>query len=122
MKLAVPFKNRVLDLVESCFVSLHQGDPGVDGAHEVTGGKYERQYNALGPARGGNKANTVAIEFTGLPECDANAPITHVGFWTGDGAGSEFWMGGPLARPITVPPGAGVRFQANMLVLSQATT
>lgn len=115
MILGVEQKNRMLDTLRDMYLSLHSGNPGTSGAHEIAGGKYLRLQNVLGPAKGANKTSAQEIAFMDLPECK----VTHVGFWTMEQGGS-FLLGGELAHAVAVPPGATLRFQPGTLTITQA--
>ena len=58
------------------FLALYTTNPtAADTGTEVTGGSYARQAITFGSVTAGAISNTVAINFTGLP----NATITHYG-------------------------------------------
>lgn len=107
------FANRILDhfLRDGVFVSLHSGDPGETGAHELTGRGYGRA--AIGEmlaANGGLKLNARAIEFENLPK----AEISHVGYWDAQRAG-VFLGGEKLGDKRIVFEGDRARFEKEQL-------
>ena len=79
-------------VVPELAVSLHSGDPGVDGGHELVG--YERQ--RVFPAKLGASTvlNTNALEFDALPQGE----VTHFGVWDAR-EGGNFLLGGALPAP-----------------------
>ena len=85
------------------YVSLHTGNPGENGANEVTGGSYARKAVTFGAVSNKATSNTAAIEFPGMPA----ATLTHVGLWDAS-SGGAFWWGGALATSKAV--GAGDKF------------
>jgi hypothetical protein len=60
-------------------VSLHTGDPGSNGANEVSGGSYAQQAITFSTASGGGLDSSNAPVF----DVPAGNTITHVGFWDG---------------------------------------
>ncbi|MCP4480164.1 MAG: hypothetical protein GY818_18935 [Planctomycetaceae bacterium] len=74
-------KNLMLDALDITQVSLHSGDPGVDGSsNEITGGSpaYARQ-NITHAA-----AATSSRDSTNAPAFDVNGvTISYVGYWAG---------------------------------------
>jgi hypothetical protein len=115
MSLSDKQKNAMLDTLDGRFVSLHTGDPGTTGAHEVSGGSYMRMPENLDASSGGSKTNSAALEFAGMPA----GTVTHVGFWS-LGSGGVFLWGGALSAPVVVPAGATFRFPAGQLTLTQS--
>jgi hypothetical protein len=83
------------------FVSLHTGDPGEDGANEVTSGDYERQNPQFGTASGGMISNDTKVEFPTLTE--SWGTITHIGFWTQDGEDPPFFLAGYAVNAPRTP-------------------
>jgi len=86
-------------------VSLHTAEPGITGAHEVTGGSYARVEvpidkwsAAVGVGDGSVSYNTVDLVFSSMPE----TTVTYVGVWSSDG--SVFIMSSPfdVAQGIAV--------------------
>lgn len=78
--------------VATAYASLHNGNPGITGANEVTGGSYARQLVSLGAAASGASANDGAINFTGMPAVTTPG-VTHVGLWDAVSAGNFLWAG-----------------------------
>ena len=79
--------------VATLYLSLHNGNPGITGANELTGGSYARQLVSLAAASGGSIANDVALNFTSLPAVPAGTPLTHMGLWSASSAGTFYWAG-----------------------------
>lgn len=88
--------------VATAYLSLHVGNPGITGANELTGGSYARQLIAWSAASGGAKANSGALNFTGLPVVSAATPITHMGIWSAVTAGTFYWAG-PVGTQFIAP-------------------
>jgi hypothetical protein len=82
------------------YVSLHTGDPGNDGANEVTGGSYVRKVSTFDAAATKASAAAAALSWTGMPACT----VTHVGLWSAESAG-DFWWGGALTASQAVAAG-----------------
>lgn len=80
------FKNTSL-AITTAYISLHTGDPGLDGSNEVTGGSYVRKTSTFSSADGNATANTAAIEYAGMPA----ATVTHVGVWDAESGGNYLW-------------------------------
>jgi len=82
MPYSIPAKNAMLDALGTLavFVSLHDGDPGENGANEIAGGSpaYARKAVAWNPASGG------ILDSSNQPVFDvpAGKTIAHVGFWS----------------------------------------
>lgn len=102
-------KHRGLDatILATDYVSLHTGDPGTTGASECTGGSYARQSASgkFGAATGGQKQNSGAIAFAGMPA----ATVTHFGVWDAVSGGNFIW-GGALSASKVVGAGDTVNF------------
>lgn len=79
--------------IATAYLSLHNGNPGITGANELTGGSYARQLIAWSAASGGSKANSGALSFTGLPAIPIGTPLTHMGIWSAVSAGTFYWAG-----------------------------
>lgn len=77
------------------YVSLHTGDPGDNGANEVTGGTYARQSCAFDAAATNHTQNTAAINFTLMPAIASPSYITHFGLWS-LASGGVFQGGGTM--------------------------
>jgi len=75
-------KNAMLDALGALvqFVSLHDGDPGDNGANEISGGSpaYARKGITWNPAAGGNK------DSSNQPVLDvpAGKTVAYIGFWS----------------------------------------
>src|SRR4030065_166963 len=93
-------KHRGLDatILSSDYVSLHSGDPGTTGASEAVGGSYARQScsGKWGGASGGQKVNSGAITWAGMPA----GTWTHFGVWDALSSGNFIW-GGTITTPKT---------------------
>lgn len=77
-------------------VSLHTGDPGVDGTvNEVAGNGYARQAPAFDPAAGGAASLSAAMDFNG----PAEETVAYAGLWDDVGTflGSVARTGGDTA-------------------------
>ena len=77
------------------YLSLHTGDPGQSGAHELAGGSYERRPL---PLELRESAGEGRAEFTGtieIPQMPA-AVITHVGIWDAEGLVETMRLRGPV--------------------------
>lgn len=82
MPFSISAKNLMLDALDITQVSLHTGDPGVDGsANEVSGGSpaYSRQNISHAAADSGARDSSNTPQFN-VP---AGTTITHVGYWAG---------------------------------------
>lgn len=75
------------------FMSLHTGNPGENGASEVTGGSpaYARKGITWGAASGGSKALSAAVTF----DIPAGTTVTHIGLWDAS-SGGNFLIGAAL--------------------------
>lgn len=82
------------------YLSLHDADPGLTGADEITGGSYARQACAFDAASSKATQNAAAESFTGMPA----VTVTHVGIWDASTAGNFLW-GGALAASKTTNSG-----------------
>lgn len=82
------FIDDVADLVtgEITDISLHEADPGTNGASEVSGGSYARLAPAYNASSGGTANLSATLEFDGPAN---GGPVTHIGFWRG----VTFWQG-----------------------------
>ena len=68
-------------------VSLHDGDPGRNGASEIAGvGRQAARFHRGDGARG-SRQNAEEVRFTNMPDIT----VTHFGLW---GASGEFLWGG----------------------------
>ena len=118
MGLSTYLRNKILDAVfrntslaiAVPYISLHDGDPGDNGANELSGGSYVRGTVGFDAAASAATSNTDALAFTGLP----GATITHLAVWDAESGGNFAW-GGALTAPKTVAAGDGVTFSAGEL-------
>lgn len=78
--------------VATLYASLHNGNPGITGANEVTGGSYARQAVTLGTPASSAVSNSAALNFTSMPTIAAPG-LTHVGLWDASTAGNFLWAG-----------------------------
>jgi len=101
--------------VASTKISLHSGDPGLDGANELTGNAYARQTGAWDAPNTGVTQNTSLITFpTATPGAWGN--VTHFGVWD---AGSNFIAGHALTvTPKAVGIGETAKFPIGSLVVT----
>ena len=97
------------------YVSLHTGDPGTTGDHEVTGGSYERQLaNAsFAAAASGVKSSNAIVDFAAMPA----TTVTHVGIWDALTTGN-FLVGGALAASKTTNDGDTFRLPSGDIDVS----
>lgn len=108
--------NRAADANASLInrVSLHTGDPGVDGtANELTVGTapgYARQVIAFDPAAAGIAVNDAAIEF--LADGGNWPEVTHMVFWTDP---ATFHGSQALNTARQINDGNTIRFAAGQL-------
>lgn len=84
------------------YVSLHTGDPGDNGANEVTAGgnAYARQSVTFASPSNKASSNTADLSWVNMPA----VTITHIGIWTLSSSG-VFWWGGPLSTQKTTTAG-----------------
>ena len=92
------------------WVSLHDGDPGEDGANEVNGGSYARQSGSFGAAASGAVANDADIEFADMP----TVTVTHVGVFDAETDGNFLW-GGALTASKALTSGDTARIATGEL-------
>ena len=75
-------KNAMLNALGALatYVSLHSGDPGENGANEISGGSpaYARKTNAWNAASGGSMDNSSTPVF----DVPAATTVSYVGFWS----------------------------------------
>ena len=77
MPLSVATRNAMLDSLTITHASLHNGDPGTNGANEVTGGSYARQGVTMAAASNGIRAASNQPVFN-VP---ASTTVAHIGLW-----------------------------------------
>jgi hypothetical protein len=65
------------------FMSLHNGNPGTNGANEISGGGYARQACTF-TSDGDGDLTLDAESFTAT----ASQAVTHVGFWSASSGGT----------------------------------
>jgi hypothetical protein len=110
-------KNRGLDatILTGDYISLHTADPGTTGTSECTGGSYGRQSASgkFGAASAGQKQNSGAITYTGMPA----ATVTHFGVWDAVSGGNFIW-GGSLSASKVVGAGDTVNFAISQITAS----
>ena len=105
--------NAVLeDIFGDGYISLHTGDPGNNGANEVTGGSYARQDLSTLMAAAASRAitNDTIIQFTDMPA----ATVTHWGIWTAVTAGTFEW-GAALTTQRVLVAGDDPKFEVGDL-------
>ena len=73
-------KNLMLDALAPEYVSLHNGDPGDNGANEISGGSpaYARKSITWSAASGGAKDSSNQPVF----DVPASTSVKYVGFWS----------------------------------------
>lgn len=76
-----PTPDEILDARAPAMLSLHSGDPGTTGAHELVGHPYARRPARWSPSRFEVKDLAESVVF-GVP---AGVEITHVGMFSDDG-------------------------------------
>jgi len=97
------------------WISLHDGDPGENGANEVAGGSYIRQTSGGFAAFGsGTSDNDALIDFAAMPAVGGGG-VTHVGIWDQEAAGGNFYIGGALTAARVVIAGDTLRIPAGDL-------
>lgn len=108
--------NKILDHIlgngeyspPTVYVSLHDGDPGLDGANELSGSGYARVAHAVWDA-----ANAKASENTGVITMTTPSgswgTVTHCGLWDAL-SGGNFLIGGALVAEQVVQTGAAISF------------
>jgi hypothetical protein len=91
-------KNLMLDELATVAVwfSLHDGDPGLTGANEITGGTpaYARQQGVWDSAAAG----VLGLAGDETFDVPASADVTHFGVWSAVSAGT-FYGGAELSAP-----------------------
>ena len=100
-------KNRMLETLAGCTISLHTGDGGETGANELSGDGYGRQACPLDVAARSGIGTHSPVVFTDLPA----ATVTHYGAWMG---GAFLWSV-PLVTPIPTTRGASIEFSAGSI-------
>ena len=92
----------------SIYVSLHTGDPGDNGASEVSGNNYARvQHSSWAAASSKTTDNTGAITFP--TPSGSWGTVTHFGIWDAASAGN-FLMGAALSASKTIGASDPVSF------------
>lgn len=83
-------KNSLLDgfAADAVFASLHTGNPGTNGANEVTGGSpaYARKSVSWAAAASGALASNAQIVF----DVPTGTTIQYVGFWSASTSGTFY--------------------------------
>lgn len=73
------FRNQAWTPITGVEASLHNGDPGTNGANEIVGTtRQDVTYNA---AAGGSIAVAANVPFTNMPGSD----VLYIGYWASDG-------------------------------------
>ncbi len=107
MAFTIAQRNSILDKVlkntnftpdATIYVSLHTGDPGDNGANEVTGGTYGRQSCAFDAADANHTHNTAVLNFTLMPAIGNPTYVSYFGLWSAATNGT-FRGGGELTTP-----------------------
>lgn len=102
------------------YVSLHEGDPGLTGANEVSEGWYARVQRNPGDANWDDVADGVAeliaaLAFGNPTGMSGSIIVTHVGVWDASTSGN-FIQGGALTQSKTINNGdAAPEFEAGDL-------
>jgi hypothetical protein len=123
MSRSVYLRNAILDAlgnntsfaVSQVYVSLHTGDPGLNGASEVSGGSYAREAVSFGAASGGAMENDALVRFDSVPA----GTITHFGLWDAASAGNFLW-GAALTASKTQNDGDPFEFAIGAIDVSEA--
>ena len=92
-------------------ISLHTGDPGQNGANEVSGGSYARQEPSFDTVASKEVTTDADIEFTSMPSCT----VTHLGLWGYIGSTWTFIWGGALDSSKAVGAGDTAKIGAGNL-------
>jgi len=100
------------DILPDVYISLHSGDPGEEGAGEVSGRGYSRQRVELGRIATATAANTNTMEYEEMPE----STVTHFGVWDAQMKG-RFLTNGLLTVPQQVFSGQALRWRPGELVI-----
>ena len=77
MPLITATRNAMLNSLTITHASLHTGDPGTNGANEVTGGSYARQAVTMAAASNGTRSASNQPVFN-VP---AATTVAHIGLW-----------------------------------------
>lgn len=86
MGLSTAAKNTALDAITMTYLSLHDGDPGDNGANEISGGTpaYARKSVTIAAASGGARAQSDQPLF----DVPASTTVSYVGIWDASTAGN----------------------------------
>ena len=89
-------KNTMLDALTISYASLHDGDPGTNGANEISGGSpaYARKAVTINAASSGSRALNADVTFD-VPACT----VMHVGYWTAS-TGGTFHGSDPVTNEV----------------------
>lgn len=90
------------------YMSLHTGDPALNGANEISGNAYARTAVAFGAESGGAVSNTPALVFP-APTPSNWGTATHFGLWDASSAGN-FLGGAALTNPVATSVGVPIDF------------
>lgn len=99
----------------SRYLALFVTDPGLTGSGtEVAGGSYARKPITWGSIANKAKANTAAINFTGLP-------ATSINYWAiyDAATGGNLLYFGPLSTSVTVPVGGTFDVNIGNLIIEE---
>ena len=114
---SVSFRNKAVDAVAlnggANWFSIHTGDPGTNGANELTGGDYVRVQSVYPAAVSG--AASIPGATSSIP---SGSVITHWGRWTSQ-TGGTFFTGGALPNGGDTFGSAGT--YTNVNTVAQAT-
>ena len=108
-------------LTAIAYVSLHNADPGVTGANEITGGAYARQGTIAFANAGANPtvaSNTAIVTF---PQAVGNwGTVTHFGLWTDPSSTvlANFLGSGALSASSSINNGDTARFLVGNLTMT----
>lgn len=117
--------NAVLDailnntaLAKTPYVSLHSGDPGLDGSNELSGSNYGRVAATIGAPTSGAASNSAAVTF---PTASGDwSEATYFGVWDASTSGN-FLGGAALDTSRTVLNGQYAEFAIGDLDITVAT-
>lgn len=115
---SVYMQNKVLDAVfngvafsiGTVYVSLHNGDPGLTGANEITGGSYVRKAGSYTAAAAKAVDSDADLEWLDMPAVGSPG-VTHVGYWDAV-TGGNYLCGGQIAAAKIVNAGDPFRIYA----------
>lgn len=88
MPLSSYYRDAVLDSIVVGYASVHNGDPGLVGSNEITGGSYVRKAVTCSAASGGAKANSSDLNWINMPTATG---IAYIGLWDAASGGNFLW-------------------------------